>query len=59
MDCGQFANVPRLEAWQLPFRDAGVLSLALVSLDSDATTSPLRKQYLRIIGNCVADNGIL
>jgi hypothetical protein len=46
-----------LEGWQTLFRDTGILAWALKDLDSSNNTSTLRKQYLRTIGNCVADNG--
>jgi hypothetical protein len=48
-----------VEAWQTPFREIGILSNALMALDSNDTTYLLRKQYLRVIGNCVADNGTI
>lgn len=45
------------ELWQTSFREAGILQYALQSLESDATTTAIRKQYLRVIGNSVSDNG--
>lgn len=45
------------EEFQTPFRETGILSLALKGLESNSAPKSLRKQYLRLVGNCVADNG--
>ncbi|KAH7077642.1 hypothetical protein BKA63DRAFT_508670 [Paraphoma chrysanthemicola] len=42
--------------WQRPFREVGILSLALEDLDSTDAPTSLKTQYLRVIGNSVADN---
>jgi hypothetical protein len=46
------------EEFQTSFRETGILALALKGLDSNTAQKSLRKQYLRLVGNCVADNGI-
>jgi hypothetical protein len=46
-----------IEEWQTSFREAGVLTHALERLEPSLATPTLAKQYLRVIGNCVADNG--
>ncbi|KAH7088185.1 GTP binding protein-like protein [Paraphoma chrysanthemicola] len=48
--------VGRKKEWQRPFREDGVLSLALEDLPSIDAPTNLKKQYLRVIGNSVADN---
>ncbi|KAF2818978.1 hypothetical protein CC86DRAFT_363374 [Ophiobolus disseminans] len=48
--------VGKQKDWQTPFREAGLLDFALDGLDTDV--SSLRKQFLRVIGNCVADNDL-
>jgi hypothetical protein len=45
------------EEFQTPFRETGILALALKGLESNSAPKSLRKQYLRLVGNCVADNG--
>ncbi|OCL08740.1 ARM repeat-containing protein [Glonium stellatum] len=42
--------------WQTPFKQAGVLEYVLQQLDPLQTPIELATQYLRVIGNCVADN---
>ncbi|KAL5117522.1 hypothetical protein ACEQ8H_004552 [Pleosporales sp. CAS-2024a] len=51
-------TVGKHKGWQTPFRETGILALALKNLDSSDAPTPLRKQYLRVIGNCVADNDL-
>ncbi|KAF9697438.1 hypothetical protein EKO04_004756 [Ascochyta lentis] len=48
--------VGKQKTWQGPFREAGVLGYVLLNLGDVSIPLALRKQYLRIIGNCVADN---
>ncbi|KZM27058.1 hypothetical protein ST47_g1837 [Ascochyta rabiei] len=48
--------VGKQKNWQDPFREAGVLDYVLRNLGDVSIPLALRKQYLRIIGNCVADN---
>ncbi|KAI4927905.1 hypothetical protein J4E85_006418 [Alternaria conjuncta] len=43
--------------WQAPFRDSGILAYALRGLSTVRHEDPVAKQYLRVIGNSVADNG--
>ncbi|KAF1932857.1 ARM repeat-containing protein [Didymella exigua CBS 183.55] len=50
--------VGRQKAWQECFREAGLLEYVLHNLGDVSIPFALRKQYLRIIGNCVADNDI-
>ncbi|KAH8732483.1 armadillo-type protein [Phaeosphaeriaceae sp. PMI808] len=50
--------VGKQKQWQTSFRETGILELALEDLDSDSATIPVRKQYLRVIGNSVADNDV-
>jgi hypothetical protein len=45
------------EGWQTPLRETGILAFALEGLDPSNATASLQKQYLRVVGNCVADNG--
>ncbi|KAF3007369.1 hypothetical protein E8E13_000232 [Curvularia kusanoi] len=45
-------------AWQDPFRVSGLFDYVLQYLGDVSVPFALRKQYLRIIGNCVADNVI-
>lgn len=45
-----------LETWQMPFREAGILAHAIKELGRSSTPARLAKQYLRVIGNSVADN---
>ncbi|KAI0609949.1 hypothetical protein TUN199_02031 [Pyrenophora tritici-repentis] len=42
--------------WQTPFRDSGILAYALRGLSTVRHEDPIAKQYLRVIGNSVADN---
>ncbi|CAN9082178.1 unnamed protein product [Alternaria alternata] len=42
--------------WQAPFRDSGILAYALRGLSTVRHEDPIAKQYLRVIGNSVADN---
>lgn len=42
--------------WQSPFRERGILVHVVQKVDPAATSSEMSKQYLRVIGNCVADN---
>jgi hypothetical protein len=46
-----------IDAFQGPFRDSGLLQAVLQNLGSRESSAALIKQYLRIVGNCVADNG--
>ncbi|KAF3049746.1 hypothetical protein E8E11_004561 [Didymella keratinophila] len=46
------------KAWQEPFRETGLLDYVLQNLGDVSIPLALRKQYLRVIGNCVADNDI-
>ncbi|KAJ4317160.1 hypothetical protein N0V94_005096 [Neodidymelliopsis sp. IMI 364377] len=48
--------VGKQKDWQNPYRDAGVLDYVLRNLGDVSIPLALRTQYLRIIGNCVADN---
>lgn len=45
------------EGWQTPYRESGILTYAIHGLSVTDHESPLAKQYLRVIGNSVADNG--
>ncbi|KAF2473375.1 GTP binding protein-like protein [Lindgomyces ingoldianus] len=42
--------------WQSPFQENGVLAHVVQKLDPASNSTGLAKQYLRVIGNCVADN---
>ncbi|KAF2199848.1 hypothetical protein GQ43DRAFT_375267 [Delitschia confertaspora ATCC 74209] len=42
--------------WQIPFKEAGILVYILEKLDCHYVNVELTRQYLRVIGNCVADN---
>ncbi|ORY02740.1 armadillo-type protein [Clohesyomyces aquaticus] len=42
--------------WQSYFQGAGVLEHAVENLDPTSNPTGVAKQYLRVIGNCVADN---
>ncbi|KNG49459.1 gtp binding protein [Stemphylium lycopersici] len=42
--------------WQAPFRDSGILAYALRGLSTVRHEDPIAKQYLRVVGNSVADN---
>ncbi|KAH7138788.1 armadillo-type protein [Dendryphion nanum] len=42
--------------WQVPFRKRGILAYVTERLDPNSPSLELEKQYLRVIGNCVADN---
>lgn len=42
--------------WQGPFREKGLLAHVAQKIDPATTSSELSKQYLRVIGNSVADN---
>ncbi|KAF2730794.1 ARM repeat-containing protein [Polyplosphaeria fusca] len=44
--------------WQLPFKQSGILAHCLSHLDLSESPAGLIRQYLRVIGNCVADNDI-
>ncbi|KAF2191146.1 ARM repeat-containing protein [Zopfia rhizophila CBS 207.26] len=44
------------QEWQGPFRECGILTHAVQRLNPSTNTVALAKQYLRVIGNCVADN---
>ncbi|KAH7400773.1 hypothetical protein DE146DRAFT_653941 [Phaeosphaeria sp. MPI-PUGE-AT-0046c] len=46
------------KGWQTLYRDTSILAAALKDLDSSDRPASLRKQYLRVIGNCVADNDL-
>ncbi|KAH6616627.1 GTP binding protein-like protein [Boeremia exigua] len=46
------------KAWQDLFREAGLLDYVLRNLGDVGVPLALRRQYLRIIGNCVADNDV-
>ncbi|KAH9871979.1 hypothetical protein J1614_006238 [Plenodomus biglobosus] len=48
--------VGKQKQWQAPYREAGVLSFALQQLSATEPQESLSKQYLRVIGNSVADN---
>ncbi|KAF2712188.1 ARM repeat-containing protein [Pleomassaria siparia CBS 279.74] len=48
--------VGQQKKWQIPFQSSGVLSLVTQQLNPDKVPIVLCKQYLRVIGNCVADN---
>ncbi|KAF2633755.1 ARM repeat-containing protein, partial [Macroventuria anomochaeta] len=50
--------VGKQKTWQDPFREAGILDYVLRNLGDVSIPLALRRQYLRIIGNCVADNDI-
>ncbi|KAL6711216.1 hypothetical protein ACN47E_005747 [Coniothyrium glycines] len=47
--------VGRNKLWQDSYRTSGILAYALIGL---GTTKPLAKQFLRVIGNTVADNDL-
>jgi hypothetical protein len=53
---GSFQHLQFVEEWQDPYRESGIFAHAVQNLDP---TNPLAKQYLRVIGNSVADNGTL
>ncbi|KAH7345938.1 armadillo-type protein [Pyrenochaeta sp. MPI-SDFR-AT-0127] len=42
--------------WQIPYRESGILTYAIHGLAVVDYRGPLAKQYLRVIGNSVADN---
>lgn len=44
------------KSWQRPFEQTGILRYVLQQLDPLQTPVELATQYLRVIGNCVADN---
>ncbi|KAF2799588.1 ARM repeat-containing protein [Melanomma pulvis-pyrius CBS 109.77] len=48
--------VGQQKEWQLPFQGSGILAYVVQQLDLKTTPTGLCKQYLRVIGNCVADN---
>ncbi|OCK76638.1 ARM repeat-containing protein [Lepidopterella palustris CBS 459.81] len=41
---------------QIPFKEAGILGYTLKQLDPLEASVELTRQYLRVIGNCIADN---
>ncbi|KAF2016187.1 ARM repeat-containing protein [Aaosphaeria arxii CBS 175.79] len=43
-------------AWQKPYRSSGILDYILQQLNPASTATALAKQYLRVVGNSVADN---
>ncbi|KAH3946357.1 hypothetical protein HBH64_051930 [Parastagonospora nodorum] len=51
-------SVGKQQEFQTPFRETGILALALKGLESNSAPKSLRKQYLRLVGNCVADNDL-
>ncbi|KAF2661150.1 hypothetical protein K491DRAFT_587677 [Lophiostoma macrostomum CBS 122681] len=48
--------VGQSKSWQVPLRASGVLAHASRHVSSSKVSLALRRQYLRVIGNCVADN---
>ncbi|KAF2133375.1 GTP binding protein-like protein [Dothidotthia symphoricarpi CBS 119687] len=48
--------VGKQKTWQTPFRELGILESVLKRLDQHNAPLSLQKQYLRVVGNCVADN---
>ncbi|KAF2687362.1 ARM repeat-containing protein [Lentithecium fluviatile CBS 122367] len=48
--------VGKQHGWQNPFRENGILRHVLSSLDPARVPTAMIKQYLRVVGNCVADN---
>ncbi|KAH9877513.1 hypothetical protein IAQ61_002880 [Plenodomus lingam] len=49
-------SVGKQKEWQAPYRETGILDFVLQQLSATEPQKSLSKQYLRVIGNSVADN---